>query len=38
MCPHDSLPVGMEFVPKFALSDVQILGILDGLSRQAIES
>ena len=34
MCPHDSLPVGMEFVPKFALNDDQILGILDGLSRQ----
>lgn len=38
MCPHDSLPVGMEFVPKFALNDDQILGVLDGLSRQALES
>ena len=38
MCPHDSLPVGMEFVPKFALNDDQILGILDGLSKQALES
>ena len=38
MCPHNSLPVGIEFVPKFALNDAQILGILDGLSRQALES
>lgn len=30
MCPHDSLPAGMESVPRFALNDIQILGILDG--------
>ena len=36
LCSHHSLPVGMEFVPKFAINDAWILGILDGLSRQAL--
>ena len=34
MCPPEDLPTGMVFVPKFALNDDQIWGILDGLSRQ----
>lgn len=32
-----TLPPGMEFVPKHALKDDQICGILDGLSKQAAE-
>lgn len=37
LCPPGTLPQGMEFVPKYALTDDQICGILDGLSRQAAQ-
>lgn len=37
LCPPGTLPHGMEFVPKYALTDNQICGILDGLSKQAAE-
>lgn len=32
--PHQ-MPIGMEFVPRFALNDHQIYGLLEGLSHQA---
>lgn len=35
LCPVENIPSGMEFVPKYALNDEQIWGLLDGLSRQA---
>lgn len=35
MCYPNQLPPGMEFVPKFALTDDQIHGLLDVLSYQA---
>lgn len=35
MCYPHQLPPGMEFVPKFALTDDQIFGLLEGLSHQA---
>lgn len=35
MCYPNQLPPGMAFVPKFALTDDQICGLLDGLSYQA---
>ncbi|MGN0923273.1 hypothetical protein [Ectopseudomonas mendocina] len=35
MCYPHQLPPGMEFVPKFALTDDQIYGLLEGLSHQA---
>jgi hypothetical protein len=35
MCAPGSLPPGMEFIPKFALTDDQIYGVLEGLSHQA---
>lgn len=35
MCYPHQMPVGMEFVPKFALNDNQIYGLLEGLSHQA---
>lgn len=35
MCYPNQLPPGMEFVPKFALTDDQIYGLLEGLSHQA---
>lgn len=35
MCYPHQLPPGMQFVPKFALTDDQICGLLDGLSYQA---
>jgi len=34
MCYPHQMPVGMEFVPKFALNDDQIYGLLEGLSHQ----
>ena len=37
LCPPGTIPQGMEFVPKYALSDDQIHGILEGLSRQSKE-
>lgn len=37
MCAHDKPPIGMEFLPKFALSDLQVLEIIDGLSMRALE-
>jgi hypothetical protein len=35
MCYPHQLPPGMQFVPKFALTDDQIYGLLEGLSHQA---
>ncbi|MBB4818263.1 hypothetical protein HNP29_001639 [Pseudomonas alcaligenes] len=35
MCYPYQMPAGMEFVPKFALTDDQIYGLLEGLSHQA---
>lgn len=35
MCYPHQMPAGMEFVPKFALNDQQIYGLLEGLSHQA---
>ncbi|MGJ7546938.1 hypothetical protein [Pseudomonas alloputida] len=37
LCPPGAIPLGMEFVPKHALNDDQIHGILEGLSRQSKE-
>lgn len=34
-CTPETIPSpGMEFVPKFALNDTQIYGVLEGLSHQ----
>lgn len=35
LSPVEDIPQGMEFVPKYALNDEQIWGLLDGLSHQA---